>query len=104
LIFEDAPHEYACGSPLVERALDQDGCFCSLCDVSGLRLVGRKLSLDKTLEDRKTLIKIFKVPLGRPVDRHDLWLFILWRLLPLFSYRGRVLVACEDPVRYRLVT
>jgi hypothetical protein len=104
LVSEDAPHEYACDSPLVELALDEGERFCSPRNVSGLCLVEGKLTFDKPLEDRKTPVGIFKVQLRWLVDHHDLWLFNLWQVLPLCSYRGRVLVAHEDPVRYRLAT
>jgi hypothetical protein len=97
-------HRYACGSPFVELALDEDERFGLPCNAAHLRLVGGKLSLDKPLEDGKTPVEIFEVRLGWLVDHHDLWLFNLGRLLPFCSYKGRVLVAREDPVRYRLVT
>jgi hypothetical protein len=34
-------------------------------------LIGGELSFDKPLEDWKTPVGIFKVQLGRLVDRHD---------------------------------
>jgi hypothetical protein len=61
LILEDASHEYASCSPLVELTLDEDQCLCSPCDVLSLRLVGGKLSFDKPLEDREPPVGIFKI-------------------------------------------
>jgi hypothetical protein len=46
LIPEDAPHEYASCSVLVELAVDENECFCSAGDALSLRLVGGELPLD----------------------------------------------------------
>jgi hypothetical protein len=46
LIPEDAPHEYAGSPAFVEFAVDEDECFHSMGDASGLRLVGGELPLD----------------------------------------------------------
>jgi hypothetical protein len=104
LILEDAPHEYANCSPLIELALDEDECLCSPCDASSLRMIGGQPSLDKPLQDRESPVGVFKIQLGQLIDHHDFKLLNLWRLLPLCSHRGRVLVTREDPVWYRLAT
>jgi hypothetical protein len=46
LVSEDAPHEYADNTTLVELAVDEDERFCSAGDASSLRLVGGELPLD----------------------------------------------------------
>jgi hypothetical protein len=46
LVSEDAPHEYADSTTLVELAVDEDERFCSAGDASSLRLVGGELPLD----------------------------------------------------------
>jgi hypothetical protein len=46
LIPEDAPHEYTGSPAFVEFAVDEDECFCSAGDASGLRPFGGKLPLD----------------------------------------------------------
>jgi hypothetical protein len=69
-----------------------------------LHLIGGKLPLDKPLENRKTPIQVLEIQLGLLVDLHDFWSFSLWWLLPFCTYRGRVLIAHEDPVWHRLAT
>jgi hypothetical protein len=68
LISEDAPHEYGCSSLFVELALDEDEHFGSSWDAALLRLVERKLPLNKPLEDKETPIRIFEVRLVRLVS------------------------------------
>jgi hypothetical protein len=77
LIPEDAPHEYASLSLLVELAIDEYKCLCSLCDTSSLCSVEGKLSFDKPLEDQEPSVGIFKIQLGRLVNRHDFRIFNL---------------------------
>jgi hypothetical protein len=61
LIFKDAPHEYVGSLALVELAVDEDKSFCSAGDAPGFRLVGRKLPLNKRLEDGESSIGIFDI-------------------------------------------
>jgi hypothetical protein len=104
LVPKDAPHEYASSSSLVELALDEDEHLCSPHNASSLRLVGGQLPFDKTLKDWGPPVGIFEIQLRLLIDRHDFRFFDLWRLLPLCSHRGRVLIAGKNPVRYRLAT
>jgi hypothetical protein len=46
LIPKDAPQEYAGSPAFVEFTVDEDECFCSAGDASGLRLVEGELPLD----------------------------------------------------------
>jgi hypothetical protein len=46
LVSKDALHEYASCPSLVELAVDEDECLCSLGNASSLRMVGGELSFD----------------------------------------------------------
>jgi hypothetical protein len=66
--------------------------------------VGGELPFNKTLEDRESPIRIFKVHLWWPINRHDLGLWLFERLLAFFSHERLMLVTCEDAVRNRAST
>jgi hypothetical protein len=104
LISEDAPHEYAGSSALVEIVVDEDESFHYAGDAPGFRLVGREIPFDKPLEDGEFPIKMFEVHFWWLINRYDLGLRLLGQLLAFFSHGRLMLITCENAVGNRAST